>query len=53
MELKVDGSADEALKQIKVKGYAEPFVADPRKLFKIGLNFSTQNRRIEEWKIEG
>lgn len=53
MELKVDGSADEALKQIKVKGYVEPFVADPRKLFKIGLNFSTQNRRIEEWKIEG
>ena len=51
IELKIDASADEALQQIEDKGYARPYVADPRKLFKIGVNFSTQTRRIEEWKI--
>ena len=52
MELKMDASADEALRQIEEKGYAEPFVADLRKLFKIGVNFSSATRRIEEWKIQ-
>ena len=51
MELKMDASADEALKQIEDKGYAKPFAADPRKIFKIGASFSTKTRRIEEWKI--
>ncbi len=51
IELKIDASADEALQQIEDKGYARPYVADPRKLFKIGVNFSTQTRWIEEWKI--
>ena len=52
MELKRDGSAEEALQQIEVKGYAKPFASDPRKLFKIGVNFSSKTRRIEEWKIQ-
>ena len=51
MELKMDASADEALKQIEDKGYAKPFAADPRKLFKIGVDFSSQTRRIAEWKM--
>ena len=51
VELKVDSSADVALQQIEEKGYAKPFVNDTRKLFKIGVSFSTANRRIEEWKI--
>ena len=51
MELKMDASADEALQQIEEKGYAKPFAADPRKLFKIGVGFSSKTRRIEEWKI--
>ena len=51
MELKVDGTADEALAQIEEKGYAKPFAADPRKLCKIGVNFSSATRRIEEWKV--
>ena len=52
MELKRDGSAEEALQQIEVKGYAKPFASDPRKLFKIGVNFASATRRIEEWKIQ-
>ena len=51
MELKMDASADEALQQIEDKGYARPYAADSRKLFKIGISFSTKTRRIEEWSI--
>ena len=51
MELKMDASADEALQQIEEKGYAKPFAADPRKLFKIGVGFSSETRRIKEWKM--
>ena len=51
VEIKVDSSADVALQQIEEKGYAKPFVNDTRKLFRIGVNFSTANRRIEEWKV--
>lgn len=44
-------SADIALQQIKEKGYAAPFADDPRKLFKIGVNFSTETKKIDDWKI--
>ena len=50
-ELKVNADADAALRQIDEKGYARPFEGDSRKLFKIGVNFSTATRRIEDWKI--
>jgi hypothetical protein len=52
MEMKLDGSADEALKQIEDKGYAAPFANDKRALYKIGVNFSSATRGIEEWKIK-
>ena len=51
IEVKIDNTADAALQQIEEKGYAKPFVNDPRKLFKIGVSFSTANRRIEDWKV--
>ena len=50
-EFKIDKSADEALAQIEEKQYAKPFEQDPRKLYKIGVNFSTATRRIESWKV--
>ena len=52
LELKIDQSADTALRQIDEKGYANPFASDKRKLFKIGINFSTEKRRIDDWKVE-
>lgn len=52
MEIKVNDSADSALRQIEEKGYARPFANDGRKVFRIGVNFSTRTRRIEDWKIE-
>lgn len=53
MEFKFEGSAEEALRQINEKNYALPFAADPRKLFKIGINFSNEMRNIERWVVEG
>ena len=53
LELKLDKSADEALAQIEAKDYAKPFSDDPRHLFKIGINFSTATRCIDDWKIVG
>ena len=43
--------AIEALKQIDEQGYAAPYSADSRKLFKIGVNFSTAERNISEWLV--
>ena len=52
-EFKLDGTASEALKQIDGKGYAEPYAADPRKLFKIGVGFSSEKKNIVEWEVVG
>ena len=46
-ELKLDGSAEQALLQIKDKGYAKPYLTDPRKLYQIGVNFSSETGTIE------
>ena len=51
IEIKTDSTPDEALAQIEEKGYARPFTDDHRKIFKIGVNFSTANRRIDGWKV--
>ena len=50
-EFKLDGTAAEALKQIDDKGYAEPYAADSRKLFKVGVVFSSEKRNITEWSV--
>ncbi|MFV0584964.1 MAG: ATP-binding protein [Parabacteroides gordonii] len=52
MEFKLDGTAEEALQQINEKEYAQPFLSDNRKLFKIGVNFSAKTRNIEQWIVE-
>ena len=52
MEFKLSGTAQEALQQINDKGYALPFEKDPRKLYKIGVNFSNETRNIDEWLVE-
>ncbi|MCD8291648.1 MAG: PD-(D/E)XK nuclease domain-containing protein, partial [Prevotella sp.] len=51
MELKVDAPAEKALAQIDSKEYDLPFAADGRKLYKIGVSFSSKTRRISEYKI--
>ncbi len=51
IEVKLDGTAEEALQQIDDKGYARPFAQDSRQLYKIGVSFSSQTRGIEAWKV--
>ena len=50
-EFKRDSSAALALTQIDEQNYAAPYSADKRKLFKIGVNFSTSERNIIEWEV--
>ncbi len=52
IEFKVDESAEKALAQINEKGYADPYRADGRPIVKIGVNFSSEERTIEGWKVE-
>ena len=50
-EFKLDGSAEEAIQQIKDKGYAREYESDPRRIHKIGCNFSSQTGTIDGWKV--
>jgi hypothetical protein len=52
MELKLDGDLDKALRQIDEKDYTIPYQSDGRKVVKVAINFSTEERTIKEWKIE-
>ena len=51
LELKVNRNASVALQQIEDKGYALPFQSDPRRLFKIGINFNSETRKIDDWQV--
>ena len=51
-EFKLDGMADEALKQIEDKGYDRPYLAEPRKLFKTGVVFSSETGTVSDWKVK-
>ena len=51
MEFKLNGTAEEALRQIDEKGYALPFAGDDREVLKIGANFSSETRNIERWLV--
>lgn len=51
MEFKLDGTAEDALRQIADKEYPLPFSTDGTTVFRIGLNFSSETRNIEKWVI--
>ncbi len=51
-EFKMDRTAREALDQINTKDYLLPFKSDGRQVIKIGANFSSKLRSIEDWLIE-
>ena len=52
LELKIDRTAQEALQQIEEKGYARPFESSGRTIYKIGINFRTSSKLIDDWKIK-
>lgn len=51
-EFKRDDTAKAALSQIDSKDYACAFVADSRKLIKIGVSFDSDTRMLAGWEIE-
>ncbi len=51
-EFKVDKPAQEALDQINSKEYSIPFSVDGRRLYKIGVSFSSETRKVAEWVKE-
>ena len=50
-EFKINSSPEEAFQQILDNGYALPFKADPRTVYLIGANFSTETRTLTGWEI--
>jgi hypothetical protein len=51
-EIKINASAESALRQINAKGYAAPYTTDGRRIIKVGVNLSTEQRTLTEWQIE-
>ena len=51
-EFKLNGTAEEALKQIDEKGYLIPYRLDGKRLVKVVVNFSKETRNIGEYKIQ-
>lgn len=52
MELKVNDTAESALRQIEEKGDVKPFATDGRKIVKVGIKFSPETMTVENWAVE-
>ena len=51
-ELKINGSAQEALQQINSRQYAVPYATSGKRVVKVGVSFSTKTKSVEEWVVE-
>ena len=51
LELKVSGSAQDALDQLNQRRYALPYHTDGNSIVKAGIHFNTETRTIDEWVI--
>ena len=51
IELKLDKSAAEALRQIDLKQYPERFALCGLPIVKVGINFDTERHTLESWEI--
>ena len=52
-EMKVNGTAEEALEQIDNKDYAIPYQADGARVVKVGVLFDPKTRVPQNWLIKG
>ena len=48
-ELKVNGTAQEALTQINSKGYYLPYQTEGRRVVKVGVQFNRDTMTVEDW----
>jgi len=51
-ELKINGTAREALDQINSNGYMLPYEAGNKKVVKVGVAFSKEEKNITDWIVE-
>ena len=51
-ELKLNKSAEAAMRQIALNDYASKFVLSGLPVVKVGINFDAERRTIGNWKIE-
>jgi hypothetical protein len=51
-EFKLRGTAEDALQQIRDKGYAEPYRNDKREVLCIGAAFDEETRNLGQWLME-
>ena len=52
IEMKVDETAEAALKQIHKNGYYDRYINTEKTIHLIGLNFSSEKKQIDAWKLE-
>lgn len=52
LELKVSGTAQEALEQIKAKNYALPYLIEGNRVVTAGIHFNSDTRTVDDWAIE-
>jgi hypothetical protein len=52
IELKLNKTAEEAMKQIKDKGYSTKYADDQRAIVLLGINFNSKTRMIDGWLCE-
>ena len=52
IEFKFNQSPDKAIAQIRKKRYYEPYLDRSKRIHLLGINFSTEERNIVEWKEE-
>jgi hypothetical protein len=50
MEFKLDGSAEEALAQIREQRYGHRFLNQPLPIIALGINFSSEKKAVAEWR---
>ena len=48
-EFKLNSTAEVALKQIEEKNYALPYASDARKLYKVGISFSSETGTVNDF----
>ena len=51
-KLTSNSSAEDALKQIQEKSYADKYAGSGKKIVLIGVGFNEQARTLKEWKVE-
>lgn len=52
IEFKINSSAELALSQIEEKEYYLKYLNGKRKIFLVGINFSAEKRRIDDYKVK-